>query len=154
VNHADVSDEASFIDERMSAYDLAVAVTGNQELNLVTAADAKINGTKRTIALVVRDDYLRIARRMPIDVAVSLKATVVRSILTIIRRGVLRSIQSVGESNLEILEATVDGTAGLAGHAVRDVGRCCPTGRSCCGKGTRSGSSPAARRSSAWRSAS
>ncbi len=121
VNHADVSEETSFIDERMSGYDLAVAVTGNQELNLVTAADAKINGTKRSIALVIKNDYLRIARRMPIDVTISLKASVARSLLTIIRRGVLRSIQSVGESELEILELAVDGTSGLSGRAIRDL---------------------------------
>jgi trk system potassium uptake protein TrkA len=122
VNHVDVSEELDHIDAAMAGHDLAVAVTGNQELNLVTAADAKIRGVRKSIALVIKNDYLHIARHMPIDVTVSRKATVARSVLGIIRRGILRSIQSVGEAQLEIMELTITGSSGLAGRSIREAG--------------------------------
>ena len=115
VQHADVSEEETLLDEQLSSYDLAAALTGNQELNLVTAVQAKLLGVRRSLALVIKTDYLRLARSMRIDVTVSLKGTVVRSILAITRRGPMSLVHAISEADLEILELLVDESSRLAG---------------------------------------
>lgn len=122
VNHIDVTEEMALEDAQLGSYDLALAVTGNQELNLVTAVQAKVLGVRKTIALVIKNDYLDVASRLPIDVTVSLKETLARTILSIIRRGVIRLLHSISDSELEILEMTIEEKTGLVGKMVREAG--------------------------------
>lgn len=122
INHCDVSEDEGFLEEQLPGVDLAVAVTGNQELNLVTAAHAKALGVKRTAALVVKQEYVKIAHRMDVDVTVSLKESVARSVLSVIRKGVIRTVHAIGEAGLEIVELTIEKKTGLAGRRIDQAG--------------------------------
>jgi len=122
VNHVDVTEERALEEAQLGSYDLAIAATGNQELNLVTAVQAKVLGVRRTIALVIKNDYLDVASRLPIDVTISLKESLARTILSIIRRGVIRLLHSIADSELEILEMTIEKSTGLVGKKIRDAG--------------------------------
>ncbi len=122
VNHCDVSDDEGFLEEQLPSFDLAVAVTGNQELNLVAAAHAKAVGVKRTAALVIKREYIKIAHQMDVDVTVSLKESVARSVLSVIRKGVIRTVHAIGEAGLEIVELTIDKNTGLAGRRIDQAG--------------------------------
>jgi len=122
VNHVDVTEERALEEAQLGAYDLAIAVTGNPELNLVTAVQAKLLGVRKTIALVIKNDYLDVAAHLPIDVTISLKETLARTILSIIRRGVMRLLHTISDSELEILEMTIEKSTGLAGKRVREAG--------------------------------
>jgi trk system potassium uptake protein TrkA len=118
VNHCDASEDEGFMEEQLPGFDLVVAVTGNQELNLVTAAHAKALGVGRAAALVIKTEYLKIARQMGVDVIISLKESLARSVLSVIRGGVIRTIHAIGEAGLEIIELTVDRRSGLAGRRI------------------------------------
>lgn len=122
VNHIDITEEGALEDAQLGAFDLAISVTGNSELNLITAVQAKLLGVAKTIALVIKNDYLDVAAHLPIDVTISLKENVARTILAIIRRGVIRLLHSISDSELEILEITIDKNTGLAGKKVREAG--------------------------------
>lgn len=118
----DVTEERALEEAQLGFYDLAIAATGNQELNLVTAVQAKVLGVRKTIALVIKNDYLDVASRLPIDVTVSLKESLARTILSIIRWGVIRLLHSIADSELEILEMTIEKSTGLVGKNVREAG--------------------------------
>jgi trk system potassium uptake protein TrkA len=122
VNHCDVSEDEGFVEEQLPGFDLVVAVTGNQELNLVAAAHAKVLGVKRAAALVVKQEYVRVARQIGVDVTVSLKESVARSVLSVIRKGVIRTVHALGEAGLEIVELTIDKRSGLAGRRIDQAG--------------------------------
>ena len=122
VNHLDVTEQRALEEAQLGSYDLAIAAAGNQELNLVTAVQAKVLGVRRTIALVIKNDYLDVASRLPIDVTISLKESLARTILSIIRRGVIRLLHSIADSELEILEMTIEKSTGLLGKKIRDAG--------------------------------
>lgn len=121
VINADVSDEGVFEEEHFTNSDLIVSVTGNQELNLVTAVYAKTLGIKRSIALVGKTNYTRIASQLGIDVPVSLKNSVVNTILKLIRKGSVRSVHSISEGSLEVMEISVDADSLAAGKRIREV---------------------------------
>ena len=96
-------------------------MTANQELNLVTAVYAKTLGIKRSIALVGKTTYTRIAAQLGIDVPVSLKNSVANTILKLVRKGNVRSIHSISEGSLEVMEILVDSHSVAAGKRISEV---------------------------------
>lgn len=121
VIHADVSDEGVFEEEHFANSDLVIAVTGDQELNLVTAVYAKTLGIKRSICLVNRTNYIRVASQLGIDVPVSLKNSVVNTILKLVRKGTIRNVHSISGGTLEVLEISVDRHSIAAGKRIREI---------------------------------
>lgn len=121
VMHADISDEGVLEEEHMADSDLVIAVTGNQELNIVSAVYAKSLGVRRTIALVNKTNYTRIASQLGIDVPVSVKNSMVNSILKLIRSGNVKSIHSIPEGDLEVLQVVVDGGSSAVGREIREI---------------------------------
>ncbi|MFP4377339.1 MAG: Trk system potassium transporter TrkA [Spirochaetales bacterium] len=121
VIHGDISDEGVFEEEHFANSDLVIAVTGNQELNLVTAIYAKSIGMKRSVALVNKTNYTRIASQLGIDVPVSLKNSMVNSILKIVRRSNVKSVHSIPEGELEVMEILVDGNSSAVGKEISEI---------------------------------
>ena len=121
VTHADISDEGILEEGDIEGYDLLLTATGNQELNIITAMYAKKMGIHRTIALVQKKGYMNIAQDLGIDVVVSLNNALVNSILKIIRKGNIRSVHTISDSQFEIIEFFLDQRTTIAGKAVREV---------------------------------
>ena len=121
VINADVSDEGVFEEEHFANSDLIISVTANQELNLVTAVYGKTLGIKRSIALVSKINYTRIASQLGIDVPVSLKNSVINTILKLVRKGTVRSVHSISEGSLEVMEISVDEHSVASGKRISDV---------------------------------
>ena len=121
VIHGDISDEGVFEEEHLANSDLVIAVTGNQELNIVSAVYAKTRGTKRAVALVSKTNYTRIASQLGIDVPVSVKNSMVNTILKRVRRGNVKSIHSIPEGELEVLEISVDRKSSAVGRLIREI---------------------------------
>ena len=121
VIHADISDEGVFEEEHFANSDLVIAVTANQELNIVSAVYAKTRGIKRALALVNKTNYTRIASQLGIDVPVSLKNSMVNSILKLVRRGNVKSIHSIPEGELEVLEVSIDDASPAVGRLIQDI---------------------------------
>lgn len=121
VINADISDEGVFEEERFTHADLLVAATDNQELNIVSALYARSLGIGRTIVLLNKSSYVPVAASLGIDVAVSVKQTMVNNILTFIRRGAVTSVYSLAEGRIEIIEMTVDANSRAAGKKVLEI---------------------------------
>jgi trk system potassium uptake protein TrkA len=121
VTHADISEEQVLEEGRFNSYDLLITATGNQELNIVTAAHARKTGIPRALALVKKSSTAAIARDLGVDVAISINETLVNSIQKIIRKKYARSVYNFSDSNLEMLELSVESHAELAGKTIRDI---------------------------------
>jgi trk system potassium uptake protein TrkA len=121
VIHADISDEGIFEEEHFANSDLVIAATDNQELNIVSAVYGKNLGIRRAVVLVNKLNYAKIAANVGIDVTVSIKNAVVNSILKIIRRGKVRSLHSISDGRVEILEITVDEGSLGDGNRIEDI---------------------------------
>jgi trk system potassium uptake protein TrkA len=119
--NGDISDEGVLEENNLTGYDLLITTTGNQELNLLTSTYAKSLGIKRSIALVRKNDFLRIASKLAVDTTVSLNNTVVNSIIKLIRKGKVRSIHAVSGGALEVIELTVEVGSKAAGRYIRDI---------------------------------
>jgi trk system potassium uptake protein TrkA len=107
VINADISDEGFADEEQLSDADVVIAVTENQELNIVNAVYAKSLGAKRAIVLVNKSSYLRVASLLGIEVTISPIDSMVSTILNYIRRSHTHSIYSISGGKVEIIELSV-----------------------------------------------
>jgi trk system potassium uptake protein TrkA len=90
-------------------------------MNIVTAIYAKSMGIKRAVVLVNKASYVKVASNLGIDVAVSLKHSTVNSILKFIRSGNVRSVHSISDGKVEIIEISVDDQSRTTGKKIQDI---------------------------------
>ncbi|MCQ2604766.1 MAG: NAD-binding protein [Spirochaetia bacterium] len=117
----DISDDNVLEDEGLTDSDLIIASTANQELNMVTAVYAKSLGIKKSLALVNKDSYLRVASNLGIDVPVSINSSTLQGILGFMRRSTIKSSHSIPESDIEVIQLQVTETSMSAGMYIKDL---------------------------------
>jgi len=121
VINADISDEGFSEEEQLSDADLVIAVTDNQELNIINAVYAKSLGAKRSIALVNKSKYVNIASNLGIDVAISSVDSMVDSILKYIRNSNIRSVYSISGGKVEVIELSVVLSSRIVGKKIKEI---------------------------------
>jgi trk system potassium uptake protein TrkA len=98
-----------------------VAVTNDDEVNILASLLAKRAGCQRTITLVNSTNYAPLIGSLGIDAVVSPRATTVSNILQHVRRGRVRAVHSLGDDFGEVMEIEVLETARLVGTPIRDA---------------------------------
>jgi trk system potassium uptake protein len=121
ITNADISEERIIEEGRFQSYDLLISATGNPELNIITAAYAGKAGIPHSIALVKKYSTAALALNLGVSVAVSINESLVNSIQKIIRRKFVRSVYQFSDSDLEILELSLESRPELPGKKIRDI---------------------------------
>lgn len=121
VIHADITDDDIMQEEQLTASDLLVALTDNDELNIITASYAKRVGIGRSIALIKHNNNIRMARFLDIDVVISTTDTTVESLLRYLRGSNVSSIHTLFDGQLEIIEYTIPQKSPLLGKMLKDI---------------------------------
>jgi trk system potassium uptake protein len=121
VINGDISEEELLDEGDYSNYDLLISATENQELNLVTCLYAKSLGIHRTVSLVNKNNFLRIASHLDVDTTISLNNTMVNSILKLIRRGNIKNVHAISGGKLEIIEISCEEGCALVGKKIQEL---------------------------------
>lgn len=100
----DATDIDLLAQEGLGEMDAFVAVTGDEESNLVTCLLAKHIGVRKTVALLSKGAYIPISQSIGLDAAVSKKLAVSREIRRFLRGKHVRSVATVHGLDAEILE--------------------------------------------------
>jgi len=98
-----------------------VAVTNEDEVNILSSLLAKNAGTQRAVALINNAVYTQLVGSLGIDVRVDPREMTVSTILRHIRRGRIRELHSIADGAAEIIEAETLETSALAGKTVREA---------------------------------
>lgn len=102
--------------------EIAVAVTSNDEVNVLSSVLAKHYGAKRAVTLLNRNTYTPLINTtLNIDAAVSPRAITASTILQHVRRGRIRAVHSLREGFAELIEAEALETSSLVNTPVRDI---------------------------------
>ena len=121
VIHGDVIDPEILEEASVSESEAIIAVTNDDETNILAALLAKRIGTKRAIALVNNETYRPLISSLGIDVVVSPREITASTILQHVRRGSIQAVHSLGADFGELIEGEILETSYLAGKKIRDA---------------------------------
>jgi trk system potassium uptake protein TrkA len=101
--------------------DTLVAVTNEDQINLLSCVMAKRLGVRRTMSLVNSPAFGGLTESLDIDAVVNPRAVTVSKILQYVRRGRIRAVYSVQNGEAEVLEAEALETSPLVGRPLREL---------------------------------
>lgn len=104
VIHGDSSDIDLLVMEGLGEMDAFVAVTDDEESNLVACLMAKHLGVQKTVGLLSKPAYVPISQAIGLDAAVSKKLAISREILHFLRGKHVLSVATIHGLDVEILE--------------------------------------------------
>ena len=113
---AEILNEAS-----VRTAEAVIAVTNDDQINILSSLLAKRDGSKRAMTLVNNASYGALMRSLGVDAVVNPRAITVSRILQHIRRGRIRAVHSLREGKAEIIEAEALEASPLVGNALRDL---------------------------------
>ncbi len=121
VLNGDVLDSAILEEASVGSAETVVAVTNDDETNVLSALLAKRHGCKRVMALVNKTDYAPLMSNLGIDVVISPRAITVSNILQHVRRGRIHAVHSLQEGFGELIEADAMETSPLVGKPLKEI---------------------------------
>lgn len=104
VIHGEASDIDLLATEGIMDMDAYIAVTEDEETNIISCLMAKHLGVKKTIAMIDNLDYLPLAGTIGLDVAVNKKLSVAQVILKFVRKGEIVSVATLHGVDAEVIE--------------------------------------------------
>jgi trk system potassium uptake protein TrkA len=105
VLHGDGTDKDLLQEENIRDVDFMVAVTGDEENNVLISLLAKGLGAKKTITRINKLSYIPLVTAIGIDTVVSTRLSAVRAILRYIRKGRIISAVPLKGEHAEAIEA-------------------------------------------------
>jgi trk system potassium uptake protein TrkA len=101
--------------------DTLVALTNEDEVNILACVMAKRLGARRAMALINSRAYPEFTRTLGIDATVNPRAVTVSKILQYVRRGRIRGVHSIQDGQAEVIEAEALETSSLVGRPLRGL---------------------------------
>jgi trk system potassium uptake protein len=106
---AEATDEKLLAQENIDEMDMFLALTNDDENNIMAASLAKRLGCKRVLALINRRAYADMVQGGPIDIGLSPAQISIGSLLAYVRRGDVERVHSLRRGAAEALELVVHG---------------------------------------------
>ncbi|BCS87069.1 Trk system potassium transporter TrkA [Pseudodesulfovibrio sediminis] len=118
----DSTDQEILREENIQDMDMVIAVTGDEETNILSCLLAKSLGAKSTVTRVNNFGYMPLIEPIGIDYVVCPRLSAVNSLLHFIRRGRIMSSVAIKGDEAEALEAIAHESSPIVGKAVKDLG--------------------------------
>lgn len=109
VLHGDATDESLLEDENVEGADVFLAITNDDENNIMSALLAKRMGARRVMSLISRRSYGELMEGSRIDVAVAPDQTTIGELLRYVRRGDVVAVHRLRRGGTEAIEAIAHG---------------------------------------------
>ncbi|MEX0720794.1 MAG: Trk system potassium transporter TrkA [Balneolaceae bacterium] len=108
--HGNPTDPDLLVTEGITDMDAFIAVTDDEESNIISCLMAKHLEVKKTLALVSKPDFIPLAQTIGLDAVINKKAAASNEIHRYVRRGKVISVTELRGINAEVIElhATVN----------------------------------------------
>lgn len=124
VLHGDTSDRELLTNENIESADVFVAVTNDDENNIMSCMLAKRLGVHHVMALITHTAYVDLIEGSDIDIAISPQQATISTILRYVRRGDVVNVHSLRRGAAEAIEIIAHGdkeTSKVVGQKVNDI---------------------------------
>lgn len=108
-------------DEGIQDYDAFVALTGNDESNVLSCVVAKKFGVSRTVAEVENIEYIHLAEEMGVDNVINKKLITAGRIFKFTLSGKARFVRYMTGTNAEVIEYTVAPGSLITRGPIKDI---------------------------------
>ena len=105
----DSSDQELLVEEHIDQFDVFIAVTNDDEANIMSSLLAKHLGVRKTMVLIQRDAYVDLVHGSNIDIAISPQHATISALLTRIRKGSIDNVYSLRGGAAEAIEIVAKG---------------------------------------------
>lgn len=124
VFYGDASDHELLAEERVDQVDVFIAITNNDEVNIMSAMLAKQMGAKKVIVLIQRRAYVNLVHGSVIDIAISPQQAIMSALLGHVRKADIVNVFSLRHGIAEAIEAIAHGdksSSKVVGRMVKDI---------------------------------
>lgn len=124
VFYGDASDQELLAEEHIDQIDLFIAVTNDDEANIMSAMLAKKMGAKKAMVLIQRHAYVDLVQSSAIDIAISPQQATISALLGHVRKADIVSVSSLRRGVAEAIEAVAHGdetTSRVVGRKVSEI---------------------------------
>ena len=118
----DGRDSSFLYEEGISGYDAFVALTGEDETNILSCVVAKKLGVPRTIAEVENFEYSRLAEELGVDSVINKKLITAGRIFKFTLSGRARFVKYMSGTSAEVLEYTAAPGSAITKKPLKDLG--------------------------------
>lgn len=118
------SDRDLLLEENINDADMFLALTNDDEANIMSSLLAKRLGARKVITLINNTAYVDLVQGGEIDIAISPQLATIGTLLTHVRRGDVVSVHSLRRGAAEAIEAIAHGDAKsskVVGRRIRDI---------------------------------
>ncbi|AWB66450.1 Trk system potassium transporter TrkA [Saccharobesus litoralis] len=120
----DASDPELLNEEHIEQVDVFIAVTNDDEANIMSAMLAKRLGAQKTMVLIQHGAYVDLVQGGEIDIAISPQQATISALLTHVRKGDIVNVYSLRKGAAEAIEAIAHGdqeTSKVVGRRIADI---------------------------------
>lgn len=121
VLHGDVTDKEFLYEENIGQLDAFVAVTDEEETNIMSGLIAKRMGNPHVLVLVNKLSYAPLASHIGLDAAISPRRVAASQIIQFVRKGKILQVDAVGDEQAEVIEVIVEENSPILNKALMDV---------------------------------
>lgn len=121
VLQGDGLDRALLREAGVADAETVVAVTDNDQVNILASVVAKREGARRAMALINDQDYGPVAEAVGVDRYIDPRATTISTILQHIRRGRIKGVYSLSDGQAELIDAVALETSPLVNKPLREA---------------------------------
>ncbi|MYM63751.1 Trk system potassium transporter TrkA [Pseudomaricurvus sp. HS19] len=118
------SDGELLLEENIEDTDVFLALTNDDEANIMSSLLAKRLGARKVMTLINNPAYVDLIQGGEIDIAISPQQTTIGSLLTHVRRGDIVNVHSLRRGAAEAIEVIAHGdqrTSKVVGKAIEDI---------------------------------
>lgn len=117
----DATDTDTLKEAGIESADYFIALTGDDENNVLSALLAKNLGAKRTTVLYTKPDYIDVIEAIGVDRAISVRLSVANEVLSLLHMHGVAHVALVEEGRAEVLEFDVTPETKIIGTPLKDV---------------------------------
>ncbi len=124
VIRGNASDQDLLLEESVEDTDIFLAVTNDDEANIMSSMLAKRLGARKVMALINNPAYVDLVQGGDIDIAISPQQATIGSLLTHVRRGDVANVHSLRRGAAEAIEAIAHGderSSKVVGKAIGEI---------------------------------
>ena len=121
ITHGDGLDNQILEEVNISEAGYCIAVTEDDEVNILSSLLAKRAGTNQCITLINNSTYSSLLNSIGVDITVDPKIITISKILEKVRSGRIRSDYSIGEGFGEVIEAEVISNSLLCNKNINEI---------------------------------